>query len=179
MNGDDTSSILGAPYFQTNQFLAHYPNLVYLSHIRGQDRGPLFPGSSCFPLSPDHKHKRGKLRTISRSGDGSPPVAKWDRNMGMKWDKHPDPCLCWGTRGWVPHGLDLDHTGSHVIPCLRSKPRTDYRYHTRGKHDQLPTQTGESGRCILFLANMPGTSLMKMARLNMIFNLLGTPTEAE
>jgi mitogen-activated protein kinase 1/3 len=22
-----------------------------------QDRGPLFPGSSCFPLSPDHKHK--------------------------------------------------------------------------------------------------------------------------
>eukprot|EP00435_Cladocopium_sp_Y103_P037620 s147_g10.t1 len=50
-----------------------------------EDRGPLFPGSSCFPLSPDHKHK------------------------------------------------------------------TDYRYHTRGKHDQL----------------------------NMIFNLLGTPTEAD
>lgn len=23
-----------------------------------QDRGPLFPGSSCFPLSPDHKHKQ-------------------------------------------------------------------------------------------------------------------------
>lgn len=22
-----------------------------------QDRGPLFPGSSCYPLSPDHKHK--------------------------------------------------------------------------------------------------------------------------
>jgi len=50
-----------------------------------QDRGPLFPGSSCFPLSPDHKHK------------------------------------------------------------------TDYKYHTRGKHDQL----------------------------NMIFNLLGTPSESE
>merc|ERR1712203_852960 len=49
------------------------------------DRGPLFPGSSCFPLSPDHKHK------------------------------------------------------------------TDYKYHTRGKHDQL----------------------------NMIFNLLGTPSEDE
>jgi mitogen-activated protein kinase 1/3 len=49
------------------------------------DRGPLFPGSSCFPLSPDHKHK------------------------------------------------------------------TDYKYHTRGKHDQL----------------------------NMIFNLLGTPPEAD
>merc|ERR1719359_2522889 len=49
------------------------------------DRGPLFPGASCFPLSPDHKHK------------------------------------------------------------------TDYKYHTRGKHDQL----------------------------NMIFNLLGTPSEAE
>merc|ERR1711920_198359 len=46
------------------------------------DRGPLFPGSSCFPLSPDHKHK------------------------------------------------------------------SDYKYHTRGKHDQL----------------------------NMIFNLLGTPS---
>jgi len=50
-----------------------------------QDRGPLFPGSSCFPLSPDHKHK------------------------------------------------------------------TDYKYHTRGKHDQL----------------------------NMIFNLLGTPSESD
>jgi mitogen-activated protein kinase 1/3 len=49
------------------------------------DRGPLFPGSSCFPLSPDNKHK------------------------------------------------------------------TDYRFHTRGKHDQL----------------------------NMIFNLLGTPSEAD
>jgi len=45
----------------------------------------LFPGSSCFPLSPDHKHK------------------------------------------------------------------TDYKYHTRGKHDQL----------------------------NMIFNLLGTPSESD
>lgn len=50
-----------------------------------EDRSPLFPGSSCFPLSPDHKHK------------------------------------------------------------------TDYKYHTRGKRDQL----------------------------NMIFNLIGTPTEAE
>merc|ERR1712012_813973 len=49
------------------------------------DRGPLFPGSSCFPLSPDHKHK------------------------------------------------------------------TDYKYHTKGKHDQL----------------------------NMIFNLLGTPSDAD
>merc|ERR1719162_326358 len=49
------------------------------------ERGPLFPGSSCFPLSPDHKHK------------------------------------------------------------------TDYRYHTRGKHDQL----------------------------NMIFNLLGTPRDQD
>merc|ERR1712060_832949 len=50
-----------------------------------EDRGPLFPGSSCFPLSPDHKHK------------------------------------------------------------------TDYKYHTRGKHDQL----------------------------NMIFNLIGSPTDKE
>jgi len=56
-----------------------------LEGTKTQDRGPLFPGSSCFPLSPDHKHK------------------------------------------------------------------TDYKYHTRGKHDQL----------------------------NMIFNLLGTPTEDE
>lgn len=59
--------------------------LGMLEGTKTEDRGPLFPGSSCFPLSPDHKHK------------------------------------------------------------------TDYKYHTRGKHDQL----------------------------NMIFNLLGTPTEAE
>jgi mitogen-activated protein kinase 1/3 len=56
-----------------------------LEGTKTEDRGPLFPGSSCFPLSPDHKHK------------------------------------------------------------------TDYKYHTRGKHDQL----------------------------NMIFNLLGTPSEAD
>lgn len=49
------------------------------------DRGPLFPGTSCFPLSPDHKH------------------------------------------------------------------RTDYKYHTQGKHDML----------------------------NKIFNLIGTPTDAQ
>lgn len=55
--------------------------LGMLPGMKTEDRGPLFPGSSCFPLSPDHKHK------------------------------------------------------------------TDYRFHTRGKHDQL----------------------------NMIFNLLGTP----
>jgi mitogen-activated protein kinase 1/3 len=59
--------------------------LGMLEGTRTQDRGPLFPGSSCFPLSPDHKHK------------------------------------------------------------------TDYKYHTRGKHDQL----------------------------NMIFNLLGTPPEGD
>jgi mitogen-activated protein kinase 1/3 len=57
--------------------------LGMLEGTKTEDRGPLFPGSSCFPLSPDHKHK------------------------------------------------------------------TDYRYHTKGKHDQL----------------------------NMIFNLLGTPNE--
>merc|ERR1740121_3250443 len=28
-----------------------------LEGTRTQDRGPLFPGTSCFPLSPDHKHK--------------------------------------------------------------------------------------------------------------------------
>jgi len=59
--------------------------LGMLEGTKTEDRGPLFPGSSCFPLSPDHKHK------------------------------------------------------------------TDYKFHTRGKHDQL----------------------------NMIFNLLGTPPEAE
>lgn len=59
--------------------------LGMLEGTRTQDRGPLFPGSSCFPLSPDHKHK------------------------------------------------------------------ADYKYHTRGKHDQL----------------------------NMIFNLLGTPSDAD
>merc|ERR1712007_26489 len=57
--------------------------LGMLEGTKTDDRGPLFPGSSCFPLSPDNKHK------------------------------------------------------------------TDYRFHTRGKHDQL----------------------------NMIFNLLGTPSE--
>jgi len=56
-----------------------------LDGTRLEERGPLFPGSSCFPLSPDNKHK------------------------------------------------------------------TDYKYHTRGKHDQL----------------------------SMIFNLLGTPSEEE
>jgi len=59
--------------------------LGMLDGTKTQDRGPLFPGSSCFPLSPDHKHK------------------------------------------------------------------TDYKYHTRGKHDQL----------------------------NMIFNLLGTPSDKQ
>mmetsp|Transcript_33761 Transcript_33761/g.93279 ORF Transcript_33761/g.93279 Transcript_33761/m.93279 type:complete len:437 (-) Transcript_33761:132-1442(-) len=59
--------------------------LGMLEGTKPADRGPLFPGSSCFPLSPDHKHK------------------------------------------------------------------TDYKYHTKGKHDQL----------------------------NMIFNLLGTPSEAD
>jgi len=59
--------------------------LGMLEGTKTEDRGPLFPGSSCFPLSPDHKHK------------------------------------------------------------------TDYRYHTRGKHDQL----------------------------NMIFNLLGTPPKED
>mmetsp|Transcript_37614 Transcript_37614/g.97260 ORF Transcript_37614/g.97260 Transcript_37614/m.97260 type:complete len:448 (-) Transcript_37614:150-1493(-) len=59
--------------------------LGMLEGTRLEDRGPLFPGSSCFPLSPDHKHK------------------------------------------------------------------TDYRYHTSGKHDQL----------------------------NMIFNLLGTPSDMD
>mmetsp|Transcript_9963 Transcript_9963/g.21911 ORF Transcript_9963/g.21911 Transcript_9963/m.21911 type:complete len:421 (-) Transcript_9963:206-1468(-) len=59
--------------------------LGMLEGTRCEDRGPLFPGSSCFPLSPDRQHK------------------------------------------------------------------TDYKYHTRGKHDQL----------------------------NMIFNLIGTPTEDE
>eukprot|EP00443_Scrippsiella_acuminata_P056670 CAMPEP_0115487216 /NCGR_PEP_ID=MMETSP0271-20121206/60840_1 /TAXON_ID=71861 /ORGANISM="Scrippsiella trochoidea, Strain CCMP3099" /LENGTH=490 /DNA_ID=CAMNT_0002915257 /DNA_START=136 /DNA_END=1604 /DNA_ORIENTATION=+ len=59
--------------------------LNMLEGVKLEDRGPLFPGSSCFPLSPDHKHK------------------------------------------------------------------TDYRYHTRGKHDQL----------------------------SMIFNLLGTPSEED
>lgn len=59
--------------------------LGMLEGTKTQDRGPLFPGSSCFPLSPDHKHK------------------------------------------------------------------TDYKYHTRGKQEQL----------------------------NVIFNLLGTPSEEE
>jgi mitogen-activated protein kinase 1/3 len=31
--------------------------LGMLEGTKTEDRGPLFPGSSCFPLSPDHKHK--------------------------------------------------------------------------------------------------------------------------
>jgi len=31
--------------------------LGMLEGSKMEDRGPLFPGSSCFPLSPDHKHK--------------------------------------------------------------------------------------------------------------------------
>eukprot|EP00403_Amphidinium_massartii_P035876 CAMPEP_0178433806 /NCGR_PEP_ID=MMETSP0689_2-20121128/33098_1 /TAXON_ID=160604 /ORGANISM="Amphidinium massartii, Strain CS-259" /LENGTH=451 /DNA_ID=CAMNT_0020055851 /DNA_START=9 /DNA_END=1364 /DNA_ORIENTATION=+ len=59
--------------------------LNMLEGVRPADRGPLFPGSSCFPLSPDSRHS------------------------------------------------------------------TDYKYHTKGKQDQL----------------------------NMIFSMLGTPTEEE
>merc|ERR1711957_1085048 len=59
--------------------------LGMLDGIQVSDRGPLFPGTSCFPLSPDHKH------------------------------------------------------------------RTDYKHHTQGKHDML----------------------------NKIFNLIGTPSDAE
>merc|ERR1719262_1874251 len=59
--------------------------LGMLEGTRYEDRGPLFPGASCFPLSPDREHKN------------------------------------------------------------------DYKFHTRGKHDQL----------------------------NMIFSLLGTPSDEE
>lgn len=31
--------------------------LGMLEGTKSEDRGPLFPGSTCFPLSPDHKHK--------------------------------------------------------------------------------------------------------------------------
>ena len=37
----------------------HSDSFVTIYHFFAQDRGPLFPGSSCFPLSPDHKHKCG------------------------------------------------------------------------------------------------------------------------
>jgi mitogen-activated protein kinase 1/3 len=33
------------------------------------DRGPLFPGSSCFPLSPDHKHKRDSQFHVQGKSD--------------------------------------------------------------------------------------------------------------
>ena len=35
----------------------HFQPLPVCHCLSCQDRGPLFPGSSCFPLSPDHKHK--------------------------------------------------------------------------------------------------------------------------
>jgi len=38
----------------------HAELLGMLEGIRLEERGPLFPGSSCFPLSPDNKHKDAK-----------------------------------------------------------------------------------------------------------------------
>lgn len=57
--------------------------LGMLDGTRMEDRGPLFPGSSCFPLSPDNKHKsdykyhvKGKHDQLSMIFNllGTPPV---------------------------------------------------------------------------------------------------------
>lgn len=63
---------VGHHIFRETNVLPTIPTLAVISatSIRWQDRGPLFPGSSCFPLSPDHKHKRGKLRMIPDLGEG-------------------------------------------------------------------------------------------------------------
>lgn len=58
--------------------------LGMLEGTKTEDRGPLFPGSSCFPLSPDHKHKtdykfhtRGKHDQLNMIFNliGTPPEA--------------------------------------------------------------------------------------------------------
>lgn len=63
------------------------------------DRGPLFPGSSCFPLSPDHKHKsdykyhtRGKHDMLNKIFDiiGTPEdkeIEALDREDAKKYIK--------------------------------------------------------------------------------------------
>lgn len=61
--------------------------LGMLEGMNFMDRGPLFPGSSCFPLSPDHKHKtdykyhaRGKHDMLNTIFDiiGTPTSAQID-----------------------------------------------------------------------------------------------------
>jgi len=60
----------------------HAELLGMLEGIKVQDRAPLFPGSSCFPLSPDNKHKtdykhhtRGKQEQLNMIFNllGTPP----------------------------------------------------------------------------------------------------------
>ena len=190
-----------------------------------EDRGPLFPGSSCFPLSPDHKHKSGD------SVDGSDGV-RWMRKCWasglLKASLRLRLCT---VMLWIlvdyPSGkrsswnlLNLHHDSWQTFdPCLElliivdDGPRTDYRYHTRGKHDQPETSVFSSMiRSAFFHLKFDGGDFKKwlyawrlilvrflwkrqsrpffscfisvvvqlqwLLRLNMTFNLLGTPTEA-
>ena len=108
---------VGHHIFRETNVLPTIPTLAVISatSIRWQDRGPLFPGSSCFPLSPDHKHKRGKLRMIPDLGRVNTCGQTGPSEYG---DKHPDPCLLfWRVRGWVPYPwIWIDFRGA---VCLR------------------------------------------------------------
>jgi len=73
--------------------------LGMLDGIKTEDRGPLFPGSSCFPLSPDHKHKtdykfhtRGKHDQLNMIFNllGTPPegdIEKLERDDAKRYIK--------------------------------------------------------------------------------------------
>jgi mitogen-activated protein kinase 1/3 len=79
------------------------------------DRGPLFPGMSCFPLSPDHKHKkdykyhtRGKQEMLNKIFDiiGTPSaeeIAALDREDARKYVGHFEPRPGTGLQSRFPH----------------------------------------------------------------------------
>lgn len=120
-----------------------------------EDRGPLFPGSSCFPLSPDHKHKSGD------SVDGSDGV-RWMRKCrasgllkaSLREIVHGDAVNSCRLSQWKEILLKSLKFASWLMTDLwplfgvaiivDDGPRTDYRYHTRGKHDQPETSVFSS-----------------------------------
>lgn len=148
----------------------HYPNLgCYLSHIHPLT-GPGAVVSWFFLLSSltRPQAQAGKTQNDSGSG-GSIPVAKQDhRNMGI--NIQIPACYFEGYEGESPYPwIWIDFRGA---VCLRpsffcthhtAPPRTDYRYHTRGKHDQFANSAhGESLDASFRYSNMPGTFPIKL-----------------
>jgi len=98
--------------------------LGMLEGTRPTDRGPLFPGSSCFPLSPDHKHKedyeyhtRGKhdqLNMIfSLLGTPSPAdIEQLEREDAKRYIK------CFSTRSGDGLASKFPHVDADAISLL-------------------------------------------------------------